>query len=73
VLAAAGALLAVAVFVAWAGFARQAVPLRTLLAVPLYIVWKLPMYVAFLFRRQKAWVRTERDAVAGSDTQGTRR
>jgi hypothetical protein len=33
-----------------------------LLATPLYILSKLPIYVAFLVKRQQQWVRTERDA-----------
>jgi hypothetical protein len=26
------------------------------------VLWKIPLYFAFLFKRQKQWVRTERDA-----------
>lgn len=32
-----------------------------LLLVPIYILWKLPLYVAFLFKRQVAWVKTRRE------------
>jgi cellulose synthase/poly-beta-1,6-N-acetylglucosamine synthase-like glycosyltransferase len=32
-------------------------------AVPRYVVGKVPIYASFLFRRQKAWVRTDRDQV----------
>ena len=32
----------------------------TLLAVPFYIVWKIPLYVGFLVKREKTWIRTER-------------
>lgn len=35
-------------------------PLGALLAAPRYVLWKLPIYVAFVFKREKAWVRTER-------------
>ena len=51
-----------AVIAGWARFGRQICPFNTLLAVPMYVVWKLPVYLAFLLRRQKAWVRTEREA-----------
>ena len=30
---------------------------------PLYIVWKIPLYLAFLVQRQTKWIRTERDIV----------
>ena len=32
-----------------------------LLLVPVYILRKLPLYLAFLFKRQVAWVKTRRD------------
>ena len=41
-------------------FARGVMPLRTLLAVPVYALGKLPIYLRFLNRRQTSWVRTER-------------
>lgn len=57
---ASGALLAASILLAWARFARSILPFATLLAVPLYIAWKIPLYGAFLFRRQRDWVRTAR-------------
>lgn len=53
-------MVAAAVGLAWLGFGRYLVPARLLLRVPAYIMWKLPLYVGFVFRRQRAWVRTER-------------
>jgi hypothetical protein len=41
-------------------------PLTTLLAAPVYIAWKLPIYVKMLVAREKAWVRTERDGLKQS-------
>jgi len=49
-----------AVFMAWAKFGRRMLPLSTLVAAPVYIVWKLPIYLKMLGSREKAWVRTER-------------
>jgi cellulose synthase/poly-beta-1,6-N-acetylglucosamine synthase-like glycosyltransferase len=57
----AGIALLVAVFLAWAGHARRVIPGRVLFFAPLYILWKIPLYAAFLFKRQTAWVRTARD------------
>ena len=40
---------------------RQLEPGTVLVLAPLYVLWKIPVYLGFLFRRQKAWVRTPRD------------
>ena len=73
VLGVGGAMLAASVLVAWAGHGRQIVPLRTMLAVPFYVAWKIPLYLAFAFRRQKTWVRTERDQGSGTSAPETSR
>jgi hypothetical protein len=49
-----------AVLGAWATLCREEVPLTTILLVPAYALAKLPIYAAFLFRRQRVWVRTPR-------------
>jgi hypothetical protein len=49
-----------AVFAAWARRGRDLVALSELLSAPWYIVAKLPMYLRFIVRRQKDWVRTDR-------------
>jgi hypothetical protein len=41
-------------------------PFLSLLVVPFYIIWKLPLYLAFLFKPQTKWVRTERDIDAAN-------
>ncbi len=61
VLALEGLLLLVSVMTAWAKFARNTLPLAALLAVPGYILWKIPLYLTFLVKPQTKWVRTERD------------
>jgi cellulose synthase/poly-beta-1,6-N-acetylglucosamine synthase-like glycosyltransferase len=58
-----GLLLLISIVGAWAKFGRADLPVLTLLAVPFYIVWKIPLYFAFLVRPQTKWIRTERDAV----------
>jgi hypothetical protein len=57
------ALLALSVLLGWAVHCRRQVPLWALVAAPLYAAAKLPIYLAFLVKRQQQWVRTERDAV----------
>jgi cellulose synthase/poly-beta-1,6-N-acetylglucosamine synthase-like glycosyltransferase len=54
--------LAITVFVAWARFGRQILPMRLLLCVPIYALAKIPLYVRFFVRRQVEWVRSKRDA-----------
>ncbi len=49
-----------ALALAWLGWGRDLVSAREWLKVPLYLLAKLPLYVGFVFRRQKAWVRTDR-------------
>ena len=58
---AAGGALALSVFLAWARHGRRQLPGGMLLLAPLYVLWKIPVYLAFLFRRQRSWVRTPRD------------
>jgi cellulose synthase/poly-beta-1,6-N-acetylglucosamine synthase-like glycosyltransferase len=49
------------VLIAWLTQGRELVPLRYALRVPAYVIWKLPMYVAFAARRKQAtWEQTER-------------
>lgn len=61
VIAAAMGMVASAVAIAWARFARF-LPAAGLLAAPFYVLWKLPIYLAFITHRQVRWVRTARDS-----------
>jgi len=55
------ALVVGGVTIGWARYGRKAVPFRYLLLVPLYVIWKIPLYASFLFgRRERQWRRTER-------------
>jgi cellulose synthase/poly-beta-1,6-N-acetylglucosamine synthase-like glycosyltransferase len=54
--------LAAAVLLGWAVHCRRQVPLRALISAPFYVAAKLPIYLAFLWKRQQTWIRTERDA-----------
>jgi exopolysaccharide biosynthesis WecB/TagA/CpsF family protein len=60
------AAIAMCLLLAWAKFGRKSLPLTALLAAPIYMAWKLPMYFAFLFKRHTEWNRTARVAPAGS-------
>lgn len=54
-------LLAVGVLAAWWKFGREMLPWYNLLAVPAYVLWKIPLYLAVLVgRRTRQWKRTQR-------------
>ncbi|MGB7816896.1 MAG: glycosyltransferase family 2 protein [Methylotenera sp.] len=55
------ALLSIAIAIAWLGWGRNIISFSTMLLVPVYVISKIPHYVKFLFKRQKAWNKTERD------------
>ncbi len=58
-----GLFLFVAILLAWAKFGRQIIPFKSLLSIPSYIFWKVPIYFAFLIKPQQKWIRTERDLI----------
>lgn len=56
-----GAAMAFTIFCGWAAFCRKQVPLRSLLAIPGYVLRKVPIYVKFFTgKRQTRWIRTSR-------------
>lgn len=52
---------AAAVLLAWNRHGRSVISLGDLACAPLYALWKIPLYLKFLVKRQGAWVRTRRD------------
>lgn len=54
-------MLIAAVLAAWTQQARHLISLRELLALPWYVVTKIPVYVRLFTKRQVEWVRTKRD------------
>jgi cellulose synthase/poly-beta-1,6-N-acetylglucosamine synthase-like glycosyltransferase len=60
VLAASLAAVVISVLLAWMKYGRQVLGIGGLLAAIAYVLWKIPMYVMFLFRPEKKWVRTPR-------------
>lgn len=59
--AAAGLLMAAGIVAAQLRYGREVIELRTLLAAPFYVLWKVPIYARFVLKREKKWVRTSRD------------
>jgi cellulose synthase/poly-beta-1,6-N-acetylglucosamine synthase-like glycosyltransferase len=56
----AGGALMMAIILAWTKFAQNDLSLQTLLQVPVYILWKIPLYLKFVREPQVEWVRTSR-------------
>ena len=63
-----GLLLFLAILLAWSKFGRKIIPLKSLISVPLYVLWKLPIYFQFLIKPQQKWIRTERDFVSSQSS-----
>jgi cellulose synthase/poly-beta-1,6-N-acetylglucosamine synthase-like glycosyltransferase len=63
VTAVSGLLLAASMWLSLACFGDGLTVGAVFAAVPRYVVGKVPIYASFLFRRQKAWVRTDRDQI----------
>ena len=57
---ASGALLVAAVAGSLARFAGPWTALVSLARAPFYVAWKIPLYLAFLLRRETRWRKTER-------------
>ena len=54
------AVFAIAALIAWYKFGQEIVAFKVLSGIPFYILRKIPLYVAFLLKRQRDWVKTER-------------
>ena len=48
-------------FIAWFRWGRKVVSFLDLFLIPFYIVSKVPLYLSAVFKRQKEWIRTDRD------------
>ena len=46
---------------AWRAEGRAILPMRSIAQIPAYMFWKLPIAAQFLLRRERQWVRTERE------------
>ena len=67
ILITAGWFLILAIGVAWAKFGRTDIPLRKLLIIPIYVLWKIPIYFKFLVKPQTVWERTKRESIRSMD------
>ncbi len=49
------------ILLAWVKFARQIVSLTDLFYIPIYILWKIPLYFRFFINKQQQWIKTKRE------------
>jgi hypothetical protein len=57
---------ALAIGLGWLRFGRELLSAGELLRLPLYALWKLPVYIAFFFGKRSGWVRTRRKSANAS-------
>jgi uncharacterized membrane protein len=61
IISASAVVLALAVLLAWATHGRRIISFADLMSACTYPLWKIPVYVRFVFARQSEWVRSKRD------------
>ena len=61
IISVAGAFLIGGVLLCWVKFGRFDLPLKNSIAIPFYILSKIPIYLKFLVKPQSRWLKTERD------------
>ncbi|MCU0536638.1 MAG: glycosyltransferase [Hydrococcus sp. Prado102] len=61
ILTLAGISIVCAVALSWAKFCRTEIPGKSLIAIPFYLLWKIPLYIAYSLEPQTKWLKTERD------------
>jgi cellulose synthase/poly-beta-1,6-N-acetylglucosamine synthase-like glycosyltransferase len=53
--------LGVGIVIAWRCHGRSDITLRDFLAIPSYVLWKIPLYFRYLVKPERDWIRTERN------------
>ena len=61
IIGSAAVIFGLAVLTAWSTHGRRIVSFPDLLSACMYPLWKIPMYLQFVFSRQSEWVRSKRD------------
>jgi len=55
------AFMGLSLVLGWLIHCRDKVPAKAILAMPWFLVRKVAIYASLLFKREKVWLRTERD------------
>lgn len=54
-------ILTISTLIAWMRWGRSTVSLTDLLMIPVYVISKVPLYILAVVKRQKEWIRTDRN------------
>lgn len=54
-------LILLGTFQAWFKFGRIIIKPRDFLAIPWYVMWKVPLYFKFVFKPENTWIKTDRE------------
>jgi hypothetical protein len=49
------------ILISWLGWGHKQLSFSQLVAIPLYILWKIPIYLKALLKPETDWVRTKRN------------
>lgn len=52
--------LVLAIVLAWIRYGREELSVQQLLQLPVYMLWKIPILLKFVTKRESGWVKTER-------------
>jgi cellulose synthase/poly-beta-1,6-N-acetylglucosamine synthase-like glycosyltransferase len=55
------AVMIIAILLAWMKFGRNLLSLKILCLLPVYVLWKIPIYLKLVIAPQRRWVRTDRN------------
>ena len=50
----------ISIIVGWLYFARHLLSIREIFMTPIYVAWKIPIYIAFFLKKRSGWIRTKR-------------
>ncbi|HQT25683.1 MAG TPA: glycosyltransferase family 2 protein [Burkholderiales bacterium] len=53
-------LFSISLFAAWYRFGRDTIGVRDAFRIPIYMISKISVYLAYLFSRERSWVKTRR-------------
>jgi cellulose synthase/poly-beta-1,6-N-acetylglucosamine synthase-like glycosyltransferase len=64
ILSVGGIVAATTVLLAWWKFGRRLISPKILFLLPVYVLWKIPIYLKLILAPERRWVRTERKPTA---------
>jgi cellulose synthase/poly-beta-1,6-N-acetylglucosamine synthase-like glycosyltransferase len=59
-----GGIAGIAILAAWARFGRKLLSPKILCLLPVYVLWKIPIYLKLIIAPERKWIRTERNSLS---------